>query len=1411
MPGYSGAGAGFKKPFTPDQIPGLKQAAGEASGRAYPEIIATSVDMYGNELETGPSGRYYVNVRTGEGDYDYKRVIVDPQDIVYKNEEVYDPWGGGVDYEGSGIGAYRTQKVGYSTGQSIIDKAMADPLSWVASNVNFSGLGHGGDFTALDEQMKFLKDNKYDLSSLPNQGAVNQYNLTKQILDQGTTSKWSGQGYGTTDINAPIENAKVMAGMLANTGITDIKDFGKFNGVVSRQLTNVQLKDPVDPSKGYVYPEVANDEFTGKMLDVPKDVQVRDVQVGYTPEDSYILKQADIPIYGETFGNKVTKQSFVDAQNYNMAQGNIFSGTYIGHGRTNYGVQFAADGTPYFYTQFGGDTSSMADIAPIISFLAAIPTPLQPFAAAANALISIDNGNILGGLASLAGIPGVSEAAGAAGLANVATAIKTANQVVNLVNAIETGNVMAIATSAAGMLGANTGSMQIGDTGLTVSDAMKAVNLVKAIGSEDPTAIFKAAVGFGTAPNIQKALNSPTTTLDADGQRVADVVDTNFVADLVDPNSENFLGGAEESLGTTLAAAPDNVKSFDTVLSGLKDFGSKYFGGAQVDSTTLEMPDNVLASATYTPENIGNVGNLLSGSSADVAGGSNLVDLAAIERARGQVTLGDIQGNVIDLTNVAPGGTLPEVIVGGTSKEDVDNILRAEDEEVQAELQDAINKSTLVGGAAEDTLKSVVGEDALKATEGADTIEADGEDTIASTTGTDSVSSAAGDDTVNADASTDTAGNITDQIKSQEEILTTAKETLSEAKKEASDNLDLAYLAGIVGDPVGQAVAEYKAEKAQEVVAEQKEIIASTVTVIEELKKEEVNNLLNDTLIGGLGNDALLDEIGASTLVGGLGDDTLIVADGADTTNGGLVDDALIGDLVDTLVGATGADTLSGGTGADTSIGGTGEDTTAGGVVLDTTDDGAGDDTLDSGAATLVGGAADDALSADTGQTTLVSADGDDSLVGGEGDDTVSGEAGETILDGGVSTDTSGADSLAGAADDDALIDGADTANNGVTSEDDWLGGTGGDSLDGGVSTDTSGSNDALLDLSSEEVGQGEVDAINDDALLDLSSAEVGEGEQKAINESESTNDDGTCKLGFHDDGTGLCVSDEDEPETQECKIGEVRNLTTGLCEPAVTTGGGGGGGGSTLVRRTATTIPFLFPSTERPIVTAPSINDDPVMRGALPDMPAETKFQGPLDQFLKLATESSTPKPQQPQQQQAGNMNDRLTYPQGGSDYFSYGQQSDIDNNLYPQFGQAPTDQPMDGALQFNQGGLAVPLMAAGGTRYGQYAGGGLNVVQHSGKHRVDFRKGDAVTGPGDGQSDDIPAMLADGEFVFPADVVAALGNGSTKAGSDKLYDMMHSIRAYHRSAKPKDLPPPAKKSPLDYLKGKKSTKARS
>lgn len=86
----------------------------------------------------------------------------------------------------------------------------------------------------------------------------------------------------------------------------------------------------------------------------------------------------------------------------------------------------------------------------------------------------------------------------------------------------------------------------------------------------------------------------------------------------------------------------------------------------------------------------------------------------------------------------------------------------------------------------------------------------------------------------------------------------------------------------------------------------------------------------------------------------------------------------------------------------------------------------------------------------------------------------------------------------------------------------------------------------------------------------------------------------------------------------------------------------------------------------------------------------------------------------------------------------------------------------------------------------------------------RKDYRKGSYVEGAGDGQSDDIPAMLADGEYVIDADVVAALGNGSNKAGSKVLDEFRENIRSHKRSAHNGKIPPKAK-SPLAYLKGAK------
>lgn len=148
------------------------------------------------------------------------------------------------------------------------------------------------------------------------------------------------------------------------------------------------------------------------------------------------------------------------------------------------------------------------------------------------------------------------------------------------------------------------------------------------------------------------------------------------------------------------------------------------------------------------------------------------------------------------------------------------------------------------------------------------------------------------------------------------------------------------------------------------------------------------------------------------------------------------------------------------------------------------------------------------------------------------------------------------------------------------------------------------------------------------------------------------------------------------------------------------------------------------------------------------------------------------------------------------------------------------------DTSSYYKDGGMAVPLMADGGNvqepsfytygtvvdpmqmlggaqgtgmAQGGMAQGGLHVPTVEGRH--DYRAGSRVMGEGDGQSDDIPAMLADGEYVFDADTVAQLGNGSSKAGSDMLDKFREEIRAHKRSA-PVNKIPPASKSPLQYLK---------
>jgi hypothetical protein len=55
--------------------------------------------------------------------------------------------------------------------------------------------------------------------------------------------------------------------------------------------------------------------------------------------------------------------------------------------------------------------------------------------------------------------------------------------------------------------------------------------------------------------------------------------------------------------------------------------------------------------------------------------------------------------------------------------------------------------------------------------------------------------------------------------------------------------------------------------------------------------------------------------------------------------------------------------------------------------------------------------------------------------------------------------------------------------------------------------------------------------------------------------------------------------------------------------------------------------------------------------------------------------------------------------------------------------------------------------------------------------------RKVGPINGPGTGTSDSIPAMLSDGEFVFTAKAVRAMGQGSRRKGAKRMYALMKQL----------------------------------
>jgi len=430
--------------------------------------------------------------------------------------------------------------------------------------------------TAPERGQDFKKDTEYfdklrEEIRITEKSKDVQGNLKSQILKQGTTGKWSGEGFGSADANA-----SVMASKLASIGIERLEDFGRvpilepinearyYNG---RQVFNSANPPPrVNPAyiinndkppAGDYTMETRYDEMNGVTYyvfnEVPKNAKVESVYTatvdlgganedgsggtvyGQRPLDSnelnYVVNK-DGKAYlklGETYGNK--KTGAIMPSEYDRSGGAIWSGTFAGKGSTGFGVSFNELGMPVFYTQYGGSTSDWGAISSILGVASMIPGPHQPFTMALNAIGQAANGNTLGAVLSALG---AAKAYGqayntlpteigtqsfdidtlddyvAAGVENTAAnwlatnagTIQTVTQGVQLLNALDKGNLQGIISSLAGL------SPQIGVS--IPEDLMRPVQyaaVASAISKGDFTGASLAAATLTGNSNVKVAVN----------------------------------------------------------------------------------------------------------------------------------------------------------------------------------------------------------------------------------------------------------------------------------------------------------------------------------------------------------------------------------------------------------------------------------------------------------------------------------------------------------------------------------------------------------------------------------------------------------------------------------------------------------------------------------------------------------------------------------------------------------------------------------------------------------------------------------------------------------------------------------------------------------------------------------------
>jgi hypothetical protein len=188
--------------------------------------------------------------------------------------------------------------------------------------------------------------------------------LAGQILAQGTSGKWAGQGHGSAEANA-----RDMGKILASAGITDISQFG----MVPKYLSEGRL---FKPAKDVVVQTGSDGRpVYGTLL---KEMSGSGEDAEYTEtfqplaDQSKVIFRDGVPdvVIGQTYGNKVTGQPIQNTYAERQT-GNAWGGTFAGEGNTGYRVQFDAQGNPIFYTT-GASSNDLANMLddPILGALA---------------------------------------------------------------------------------------------------------------------------------------------------------------------------------------------------------------------------------------------------------------------------------------------------------------------------------------------------------------------------------------------------------------------------------------------------------------------------------------------------------------------------------------------------------------------------------------------------------------------------------------------------------------------------------------------------------------------------------------------------------------------------------------------------------------------------------------------------------------------------------------------------------------------------------------------------------------------------------------------------------------------------------------------------------------------------------